>query len=52
MIRGADEVLGVIREAIDEGLVTLILQYIGTKEMVNDMNGAVLPTRGLLHPEG
>jgi hypothetical protein len=43
MVRGADKVLRIIREAIHEGLVSLILQYIGPKKMVNDMNGVVLP---------
>ena len=43
MVWGADKVLRVIREAIHEGLVSLILQYIGPKEVINDMNGVVLP---------
>jgi hypothetical protein len=51
MIRRADKVLGVIAKAIHEGLIALILQYVGTKEMVNDMNDVVLPVCRYFHPE-
>jgi len=52
MIWGADKVMCLIREAIHEGLVSFILQYIGTKEMINDMDSAVLSTCRLFHSEG
>ncbi len=52
MIRGADKVLGVIGKAIHEGLIALILQYIGTKEMVNDMNDVIIPVCRRFHPKG
>ena len=51
MVGGADEVLRVVGKAIHEGLISLILQYIGTKEMVNDMNSVVLPV-WFFHPKG
>lgn len=44
--------LSVIRKPIHEGLVSFILQYVGTKEMVNDMNDVVLPISRLFHPKG
>jgi hypothetical protein len=47
MIRRADKVLRVIAKAIHEGLIALILQYVGTKEMVNNMNDLVLPEWGI-----
>jgi hypothetical protein len=52
VIRGADKVLGVIGKAIHEGLIALILQYIGTKEMVNDMNDVIVPVCRRFHPKG
>jgi hypothetical protein len=50
MIRGADKVLGVVGKTIHEGLISLIFQYIGTKEMVNDMNSATIPVCAVFHP--
>ena len=52
MIRGADKVLGVIGKAIHEGLISLILQYIETKEMVNGMNDVIPLVCRDFHPEG
>jgi hypothetical protein len=52
MIGGANKVLCVVWKAIHEGLVSLILQYIGTKEMVNNMNDVILPIYRPFHPEG
>ena len=51
MVGRGDKVLGVISKAIHEGLIALILQYIGTKEMVNDMNDIVPPVCRGFHPE-
>ena len=51
MIWGADKVLGVVGKAIHEGLISFILQYIGTKEMVNDVNSVVVPVCGFFHPK-
>ena len=44
--------LRVIRKPIHEGLVSLILQYVGTKEMENDVNDVVLPICRHFHPKG
>ena len=43
--------LGVVGKAIHEGLISFILQYIGTKEMVNDVNSVVVPVCGFFHPK-
>jgi hypothetical protein len=52
MIRGADKVLGVIGKATHEVPISLILQYIGAKEMVNDLNGIISPVCTGFHPKG